>query len=1392
MKVGLTRALLLGAFLLAASTASAVPDRIPYVGQLSYTGSGAPYQSDGVVIDARIYPSPTETVALWSSDPIIDVPVIEGVFSIVLEPGASPMADVVMGATELWLELDVDGTTLSPRQRILTVPYAIEAYNATRLGEIEADLYLLSGDDIEVGNLTTTGYASIGGAVRIGSSAEWAGCDSSTSGVIRYDVSMGALLLCDGAGWKLLIDESSQVTTIDWDQVGNKPAGFADGIDNDTIITYAAGLGLTLTDTTFAVDPSVVQQRVSTVCPMGQALVQINQDGTAVCAESGTTVVLSAVGGLVWNGTTELSLRLDCNSGEVLKYNGTEWACAADDSGLGTIGFPQVTGTASDEQIPDNITVLYASDADTVDGHHYSPVWDSTDAATLGGNPPEHFATAADLAALQNDVEDIVDGSFTPPGVEQAICANSMPSKICKRDVWVVGQTVQDADSYALLSGGTWVYNSAENRCEYQGGSEHDAPELCGQDLMPDWMDTSDNCGGFRQSTWDSRVRFAVAKDNIWDKDFEYTCPAGYHWATTEEAQWMFNGPNTGVYTYHNQCGWDGYWYNGKYRDHFRFKDSITNQYAYKHAGNYDPYTIQNSDYTTHFAGIVCIQDDPPGPLDWMITEDECDGFKQSGHDGQFWYAVSRKTVFDPYYDYQCPAGYRWATTQEGYAAFNQSLNQGYTYHNHCGWNGYDMHNNGLTRYYFLFSDSYKGATTQAYKHAGNGEMYTVQFDLGQPNFGNFAGIVCIDEDYVPADTDWMETDDSCDGFRQSTWDPRFRYAVSKSSTWDKGATYTCPTGYHWASTAEVDAAFEASDPGDQYIYHAQCGWSGYNWKGVDRRYFRMSDSHLNDRYIHAGNYDTYRGSTNSTTGQFAGIICMEDGDPDYPTPGTTDWMQTDDDCQGFRESSWHPDVYYAVARQNIWDPTATYQCPSGFHWASSTEYGTLHDGANTAYYKYSGQCGWSGYYWHGRYRWHFRFSDSHLNNRYAHAQYGDPHTWLVSADPTGFGGTVCIRDTPDPSPTAWMNTNDNCGGFKQSTFDERVYYAVSRDDVWDPSQVYTCPSGYHWMSTAEGEAIFTTANPNSGGHVYYNQCGWNQYNWQQMTRYYFRFSDSNVTTAYKHAGNHDPHQVEYSSTATQFAGILCMKDSVEPTEWMNTTDNCGGFRQSVSDSDVYYAVSQGNVWDPTRVYECPAGFHWASTAEGDARFEGSPTFGTLTYNDMCGWSGYNWNDAWSIGCTSYGQVGCGSTYASPSPTMNQLKEDPALFASGCDECEKFYATACNPSVSAQFDGAGSCDGITEAHWANDQNYDDCYVSPTDFGGYPFGLKAGQLIDHCNDEGVCCGDNKLQNFTRYRLYFRFSDSDVTNAYKHAGNHDNHALEYSSALTEFAGIVCIED
>ncbi|NUM34009.1 MAG: PEP-CTERM sorting domain-containing protein [Candidatus Brocadiae bacterium] len=138
----------------------------------------------------------------------------------------------------------------------------------------------------------------------------------------------------------------------------------------------------------------------------------------------------------------------------------------------------------------------------------------------------------------------------------------------------------------------------------------------------------------------------------------------------------------------------------------------------------------------------------------------------------------------------------------------------------------------------------------------------------------------------------------------------------------------------------------------------------------------------------------------------------------------------------------------------------------------------------------------------------------------------------------------LAVQAVPDLS---WMNTNDSFHGLRQSTYNSKVWFAVSQSNVWEPSRLYDVPDGYHWATTAEGNAIFGTNGNYSGTYVYYNQGGWSGYNFQGLTRHYFRFSDSNVTNAYKHAGNYDEYQLQYTSSTSYFAGLVLIQNVPEP-----------------------------------------------------------------------------------------------------------------------------------------------------------------------------------------------------------------------------------------------------
>ena len=140
------------AVLLWSVSALGAPMAVPYNGYLT-DSDGKAYQGNVSVI-AELYEdleggAPT-TVCTYSS-----LKVDSGIVSFVMGEGCTPPVDSSLFLPNgMWLSVTINGTTLEPRQEVLSVPYALSSEDTARLGGFPAADYLMVSELEEGGYLT--------------------------------------------------------------------------------------------------------------------------------------------------------------------------------------------------------------------------------------------------------------------------------------------------------------------------------------------------------------------------------------------------------------------------------------------------------------------------------------------------------------------------------------------------------------------------------------------------------------------------------------------------------------------------------------------------------------------------------------------------------------------------------------------------------------------------------------------------------------------------------------------------------------------------------------------------------------------------------------------------------------------------------------------------------------------------------------------------------------------------------------------------------------------------------------------------------------------------------------------------------------------------------------
>lgn len=137
-------------------TAFAVPDQITYSGRLE-ASNGLPYDGEVDVI-AHLYDTLSGGAPLITQE-LGTVLVESGLFRITLSDSA--IADIIAAHNDLWIEFEIDGEAMAPRQRLTSVPFAAKSRDTERVGGVLANQFVKKTDPIANAALPTDGLAQI-------------------------------------------------------------------------------------------------------------------------------------------------------------------------------------------------------------------------------------------------------------------------------------------------------------------------------------------------------------------------------------------------------------------------------------------------------------------------------------------------------------------------------------------------------------------------------------------------------------------------------------------------------------------------------------------------------------------------------------------------------------------------------------------------------------------------------------------------------------------------------------------------------------------------------------------------------------------------------------------------------------------------------------------------------------------------------------------------------------------------------------------------------------------------------------------------------------------------------------------------------------------------------
>jgi len=345
----------------------AVPMLINYQGELRDPGTGDPLEGTYDIL-LRIYNDPTDTspTALVWNESHLGVEVEDGKFSVILG-SATALSATDFSGPDRWLEMQVGAETLSPRQRMTSAAYSIVSENSRLL------------DGKEASEFAGSTHPHSGSDITSGTVAE-ARIDPAISRDSERDAAITAHAAISNAHHARYTDAEAVAA------MGTKSPN--NPLNHDKTTTFPE---LTGTAADGQIPASIA--RDSEIMP-------------TVLANDGTGSGLDAD---KLDGAEAAALE---ESGEIDADIGTH----AGDAGAHhtkTTSFSDLTDTATDAQIPDNISINYAAEAgnaDTVDGMEGADLEESAeidaDIGTHAGDAGAHHTKTTSFSDLTDTATD--------------------------------------------------------------------------------------------------------------------------------------------------------------------------------------------------------------------------------------------------------------------------------------------------------------------------------------------------------------------------------------------------------------------------------------------------------------------------------------------------------------------------------------------------------------------------------------------------------------------------------------------------------------------------------------------------------------------------------------------------------------------------------------------------------------------------------------------------------------------------------------------------------------------------------------------------------------------------------------------------------------------------